>query len=70
MAERRQDGAHKRTDTARRRTGLAFLISGFAAPRLLNETGPTRLPTAVGVLLVRLSGVAVAVVLVLVAAGS
>lgn len=49
--------ANERTFSAWIRTGLALLVAGFAATRLLHETEPAWLITLVGVALVVLSAV-------------
>lgn len=57
-ASRRTQLANERTFSAWVRTGLALLVTGFAATRLLEETGPAWLITMVGVVLVGLGALA------------
>lgn len=54
-AERRTQLANERTFSAWVRTGLAMLIAGFAAARLLAGSQPEWLPTLVALLLIALS---------------
>lgn len=56
LAEQRTEDAYRRTQLANERTfsawvrtGLALLVAGFAATRLLNESGPAWLITTVGI---------------------
>jgi putative membrane protein len=62
-ANRRTQLANERTFSAWIRTGLALLVSGFAATRLLDETGPAWLLSAVGVVLAALSALSFAIAL-------
>lgn len=57
-AWRRNQLANERTFSAWVRTGLTLVVVGFAATRLLDETGPTWLLTLAGIVFVVLGALA------------